>query len=210
MSTRLLLARHGQTDWNVQSRYMGQVDIPLDGVGRHQAALLGRRLAGEALTAIYTSDLLRARETAIAIAAHHTCPLIDEIRLREMDFGGWQGMTYAEIQETDRINLEAWEADRLKNAPPGGESLNEFNSRVEAAYQAIIQSHFEETILMVAHGGVLKILVCLVLGLPPERYWQIQLSPASLSEIWVYPEGGSLDFLNDTCHLREEERPGGE
>jgi len=204
MSTRLLLARHGQTAWNVQSRYMGQVDVPLDDTGQRQAAILGRRLAGETLAAIYTSDLLRARQTATAIAAHQNCPLILEARLREMDFGVWQGLTYTEIQDTDRINLEAWEADRLKNTPPSGESLSQFSSRVEAAYQAIIHAHLDETALMVAHGGVLKILLCQVLGLPPERYWQIQLSPASLSEIWIYPEGGSLNLLNDACHLREE------
>jgi alpha-ribazole phosphatase len=204
MSTRLFLARHGQTAWNVKSRYMGQVDVPLDETGERQAALLGHRLAEEGLAAIYTSDLLRARQTAIAIAAHQTCPLIPEARLREMDFGVWQGLTYAEIQETNRINLEAWEADRLRNTPPGGESLSQFSSRVEAAYQEIIQAHLEETTLVVAHGGVMKILLCLVLGLPPERYWQIQISPASLSEIWIYPEGGSLNLLNDACHLREE------
>ena len=208
MSTRLLLARHGQTAWNVQCRYMGQLDIPLDSTGQHQAALLGRKLAGETLAAIYTSDLLRARETASAIVSYHNCPLINEPRLREMDFGAWQGMTYPEIQKTDKLNLEAWEADRLKNAPPGGETLCQFSSRIEAVYREIIQAHSEETVLMVAHGGLLKILVCLVLGLPPGRYWQIQLSTASLSEIWVYPEGGSLGLLNDTCHLMEEADPG--
>ncbi len=205
MSTRVLLARHGQTTWNIQSRYMGQVDIPLDETGQRQAEMLGRRLARESLAAIYTSDLQRASQTAFAIAVYHTCPLIPDARLREMDFGVWQGLTYAEIQETDRINLEAWEADRLKNAPPGGETLSQFSERIEAAYQAIVHAHSEETALLVSHGGVLKILLCLVLGLPPEKYWQIQLSTASLSEIWVYPEGGSLNLLNDACHLEEEE-----
>lgn len=209
MSTRLLLARHGQTAWNVQCRYMGQVDVPLDRIGQEQAALLGQRLSGVEFAAIYTSDLLRARETAAAIASHHSCRLIDERRLREMDFGAWQGLTYPEIQETDKLNLEAWEADRLVNSPPGGETLNQFSSRVEEAYQEVTQAHIEETVLMVAHGGVLKILICLVLGIPAERYWQVQISPASLSEIWVYPEGGSLSALNDTCHLREKGDPGG-
>jgi alpha-ribazole phosphatase len=204
MSTRVLLARHGQTAWNFQNRYMGQADVPLDETGLWQAELLGRRLAGESLAAIYTSDLQRANQTASAIAGHHTCPLILDVRLREMDFGVWQGLTYAEIQQTDRKNLEAWEADRLKNAPPGGETLNQFGERIEAAYRSIVQAHSEETTLLVTHGGVLKVLLCLVLGLPPERYWQIQLSTASLSEIWVYPEGGSLNLLNDACHLKEE------
>jgi broad specificity phosphatase PhoE len=121
-----------------------------------------------------------------------------------MDFGEWQGLTYAEIQETDKMNLEAWEADQLKNAPPGGESLAQLSSRVEETYQHIIQAHPEETALVVAHGGVLKVLLCQVLGLPPERYWQIQLSTASLSEVWIYPEGGSINLLNDTCHLGKE------
>jgi len=204
MSIRLWLARHGQTAWNAQNRYMGQIDHALDDTGERQAAKLGGRLAGETISAIYTSDLLRARQTASAIAAHHSCPMIIEARLREMDFGTWEGLTYAEIQEIDKINLEAWEADRLKNSPPGGESLDQFSSRVEQAYWEIIHAHPEETILVVSHGGVLKVLLCLVLDLPPERYWQIQLSPASLSEIWIYPEGGSINLLNDVCHLKEE------
>ena len=204
MTTRMLLARHGQTTWNAQNRYMGQVDIPLDETGKCQVAALGQRLARETLTAIYASDLQRAWQTASAVAAYHICPLIPEPRLREMDFGSWQSLTYTEIQQKDKINLEAWEADRLKNSPPGGESLLQFSARVEAAFKAIIQNHPDETVLLVAHGGTLKILLCLVLGLPPERYWQIQLSFASLTEIWFYPEGGSLNLLNDTCHLVEE------
>ena len=183
---------------------MGQEDVLLDETGQRQAAALGLRLAGETLTAIYASDLKRAWQTASTIALHHTCPLIPEPRLREMDFGTWQGLTYDEIQEKDRQNLEAWEADRLLNSPPGGESLNQFSSRVEAVFKAIMHTHTDETVLLVAHGGTLKILLCLVLGLPPQRYWQIQLSAASLSEIWVFSEGGSLNLLNDTCHLRGE------
>ncbi len=204
MSTRILLARHGQTTWNVQNRYMGHIDISLDEVGERQAATLGQRLAGEPLAAIYTSDLQRAWQTACAIAAHQTCPLAPDARLREMDFGAWQGLTYPEIQEKDRANLEAWEADRLKNAPPGGETLEQFGSRIEAAYNEINHNHPDETVLLVSHGGVLKILLCRVLGLPPENYWQFQLLPASLSEMWIYSEGASLNRLNDTCHLGGE------
>jgi broad specificity phosphatase PhoE len=124
--------------------------------------------------------------------------------LREIDFGVWQGLTYVEIKETDRENLEAWEADRLKNSPPGGESLSQFSSRVEEAYQEIIRAHPDETTLVVSHGGVLKVLLCLMLGLSPERYWQMQLSAASLSEIWIFSDGASINLLNDTCHLRNE------
>jgi len=204
MSVHILLARHGQTAWNVANRYMGQEDIPLDKIGQHQAIALGLRLLDESLSAIYASDLKRAWQTASTIAVHHTCPLISEPRLREMDFGTWQGMTYPEIQQNDRKNLEAWEADRLKNSPPGGESLAQFSLRVETAFESAIKDHSEKTILMVAHGGTLKILLCYVLGLPPEHYWRFQLSPTSLSEVWIYPEGGSLNLLNDTCHLRGE------
>ena len=202
MSVRLFLARHGQTSWNVASRYMGQEDIPLDQTGNQQAFALGLRLSGETLSAIYSSDLIRAWQTASAIAVHHTCPVISEPRLREMDFGSWQGMTYVEIQQNDQINLEAWEADRLKNSPPGGESLYQFSSRVGAAFESVIRNHSEGTILLVAHGGTLKMLLCFVLGIPPEQYWRFQLSSASLTEIWMYPEGGSLNLLNDTSHLK--------
>jgi len=147
--------------------------------------------------------LQRAQATAQAIAACQTCPVVIEPRLREIGFGDWEGLTYAEIAICDPSGLAAWEEDILENAPPGGETLNQLAGRVQAALDELLLAHEGETLLLVAHGGPLQVLVCLVLGLPPEMYWHFHLSPGSLSEIAVYPQGAIVNLLNDTCHLEE-------
>ena len=195
--TRLLLVRHGLTDWNSAQRFQGQCDIPLNEEGLRQAAALGERLAGETLQAIFASDLQRAQATAQAIAAYHTCPLVVEARLREISFGDWEGLTYTEIGICDPARLAAWEANILENAPAGGETLNQLAGRVQAVLDELLLANEGETLLLVAHGGPLQVLLCLALGLPPEKYWQFHLSPGSLSEIAIYPQGGIVNLLNE-------------
>jgi alpha-ribazole phosphatase len=199
--TRLLLVRHGLTDWNAAQRFQGQCDIPLNQAGQRQASALAERLAGESFQAIVTSDLQRAQATTQAIAACQTCPVVIEPRLREIGFGDWEGLTYAEIAICDPSGLVAWEGDILENAPPGGETLKQLAGRVQVALDELLLAHEGETLLLVAHGGPLQVLVCLALGLPPEMYWHFHLSPGSLSEIAVYPQGAIVNLLNDTCHL---------
>jgi len=201
---RLLLVRHGLTDWNAAQRFQGQHDVPLNLTGRQQAAALGERLAGEPIQAIYASDLQRAQATARAIAARHPCPVVVKPRLREISFGAWEGLTYAEIASGDPAMLAAWENNILENAPPGGETLNQLARRVQTVLDDLLAAHEGATLLLVAHGGPLQVLACLALGLPPEKYWMFHLSPGSLSEIAIYPQGGIVNLLNDTCHQKEE------
>lgn len=206
MSTKLLIVRHGQTDWNSSSRFQGHTDVPLNAVGLAQAQAISRRLSVERPAAIYSSDLQRAWQTAQiiqqALPAEARCPLIAEPRLREMCFGEWEGLTYSEIQARQHRQLEIWKSDLEHTAPPGGETLLDLKARVQAAYQDILQAHAEATVILVAHGGPLQMLIALALGLPPGRYWQVQLSNASLSELNIYPEGAILNLLNCTEHLR--------
>jgi broad specificity phosphatase PhoE len=147
--TRLLLVRHGLTDWNAAQRFQGQCDIPLNQAGQRQASALAERLAGESFQAIVTSDLQRAQATAQAIAACQTCPVVIEARLREIGFGDWEGLTYAEIAICDPSGLVAWEEDILENAPPGGETLNQLAGRVQAALDELLLAHEGETLLLV-------------------------------------------------------------
>jgi probable phosphoglycerate mutase len=213
MSTRLILARHGQTTWNASRRFQGQTDVPLDETGLAQAAALGRKLASDlantpTLRAIYTTDLQRAHQTAQIIAqallktAHQAPPLVIEPRLREMHFGDWQGMTYAEISRSTPQALAQWEADLARFSPPNGETMGQFAARVGEALDAIRVAHQDGAALVVAHGGPLQLMVCLALGLPADRFWQFQLSNASLSELNFYPAGAILNLFNDTSHLQ--------
>jgi alpha-ribazole phosphatase len=194
----LLLIRHGQTKWNLEQRFQGQSDIPLNETGRKQAQALAKRLAAEHFDAIYSSDLQRAIETAKTICASqiHSDP-----RLREVNFGDWEGMVYDEIKAKYPETLVAWENDIFKNAPPHGETLEGLAVRVQSMLDELREKHEDQNILIVAHGGVLQTLICLALKLPPTMYWQFHLSTASLSEVAFYPAGAILNSLNDTSHL---------
>ena len=202
MNLRLLLARHGLTDWNATHRFQGQTNIPLNEIGIQQAQALSNRIAGESIDHIYASDLDRARQTAASISAHHHCPLDFDPALRELHFGEWEGFTYQQIQERDPNSLKSWNLDLYENGPPGGESLNELADRISLFMEEILREHSSETVMLVAHGGTLTVLLCLVMDLSPQRYWQFHLSPASLSEIRFYSAGAIINLINDTSHLQ--------
>ncbi len=197
----LFLTRHGETAWNARGRFQGQTDVPLNEKGRQQAEALAKRLAAESFAAIYASDLKRARETAEIIAQNHACPLIPEPRLREISFGQWEGSTYAELQQRYPEAIQAWHADIANFTPPGGESLPQFAERVTAAYRAITQKHNDETVLLVAHGGSLQMLLTRLLGMSADRFWQLQFSHCALTKVAIYEEGAILNLFNDTHHL---------
>jgi alpha-ribazole phosphatase len=208
MSTRLLIVRHGQTDWNIDGRFQGQTDIPLNQTGVEQAQSISRRLASESPDAIYASDLQRAWETAKIIhkslLPERACPLIAEPRLREMCFGEWEGLTYAEIKMRQPRLLQRWESDLEHNSPPNGETLLELVKRVQEAHESILTAHPNASVMLVAHGGPLQMLISQALGVPPGRFWQFHLYNASFSELHVYPEGAMLNLLNCTDHLKVE------
>lgn len=197
----LLLVRHGETDWNLSQRFQGQSDVPLNEKGHQQAAAIARRLANEEIHAIYASDLSRAWDTAEAIAKNHAREIIAEPRLREGSFGQWEGLTYAELRQREPDAVEAWHEDISSFAPPDGETLYQLAERVDAAYQYIAAKHQDQSVLLVAHGGSLQMLISTLLGLPPISFWQFNLDHCSLSKISIYGEGAIINALNDTNHL---------
>ena len=138
--TTILLARHGETDWNRQLRFQGHADEPLNQVGRTQALDLAARLADEPIVAVYSSDLRRASETAEIVAAAKRLPVILDERFREIHVGSWQGRTREELDGT------AWD----------GETYDNHRRRVVAAILEIARAHRGEQVLVVAHGGTLR------------------------------------------------------
>ena len=134
---RVLVVRHGVTLWNKEGRYQGQTDIPLSDEGISQAEAVGRRLAGEPVCRVYSSDLARARMTASIIARHHDIEVKTDRRLREMYFGEWEGLTFDEIGKKWPGLRDKWLKDPVNLRPPGGESASDLISRVLKAVRDI-------------------------------------------------------------------------
>ena len=166
--TRLLLVRHGETDWNRQQRWQGHSETPLNNAGREQA----RRVAAELghVDAVYSSDLARARETAEIIAADlgQDVRLQTDERLRERGFGAWEGLTMTEIEERFAEGLRRWQ----RGAGPGAddaETFEAFAERVGAFLDDVLARHPDEEVLIVAHGGTIRVIHALASGLDYAR-----------------------------------------
>ena len=156
--TTLLLARHGETDWNRELRIQGSSDVALNDLGREQARTLAAELADVELDAIYASDLLRARETADAVAATHGLEVRLDPRLRERSFGSWEGLTREDI------------AAFPEGSRHDGETDEEVRARVLAAIDEIAQRHPGQQVLVVSHGAALNTLWHHALGVRVERW----------------------------------------
>ena len=199
---KLLLTRHGQTDWNIAGRYQGQSDVPLNQTGQTQAAQIAKRLSTETIHAIYTSDLSRAVNTAQAIADFHQLEIKKDTRLRELSFGDWEGMTYKEMSAHSPVLFSKWMTDSMNISTPNGETLAQLAARVKSAFDQIKDDHKDQTVLVVSHSGALQSLLAVTLGVDLNRYWQFRVSQASLSELIVQEDAVTLNLLNDVSHFQ--------
>ena len=205
MITRLLLVRHGHTDWNLEGRYQGRADTPLNGKGREEARLVGERLKSEGVDLIYSSDILRAYETAQIIAGALGKEISTLESLREVDTGAWTGLTWEEVKARFPEHFREWQADPWRVRRLGGEFYAHLYRRSVGAARKVAESHPERCILIVAHGGNIKSIILDALGVEEDRALEVAsrmgLDNGSIS-IVDYGEGGvSLRLLNDTCHL---------
>jgi len=199
---RLFLVRHGLTQWNVEKRYLGNSDIPLNKTGKQQAIVLARALKDEHFDKIYSSNLQRAIETAILVKATRKISLILDPRLRELNFGVFEGLTFSEAKMQYPDMLSAW-LDNYDQPPDEGEPFSSLTERVDSFLDDLKMITAPQTILIVSHGGCMREIICLLLGLPRERHWSFQFAPASLSEVHVYDNYPIITRINDTQHLRE-------
>lgn len=159
--TKVLLVRHGATEWNIHKRAQGQADIPLTDKGKEQAVDAARQLAKFPVRAIFSSDLSRARDTAQEIAKVHGLPVVEDDRFREIDQGEWTGLATEEIAARWP---ELWGPARHYNARPGGETPQQVRERALAALRDAVAAHPEGTIVVVSHGGTIRWLAAETLG----------------------------------------------
>jgi len=202
-ATRILAIRHGETAWNAAARIQGQLDIALNEVGRWQAERLARACADEHLDAVYSSDLLRARDTARALASGAGLELHADVGLRERGFGIFEGLTFAEIEQRFPDAARRWRQRDASFGPEGGETLQAFFERAVGAVTALAARHRGQHIAVVAHGGVLDALYRAAsrIALDAPRSWQ--LGNASINRLLASDAGLVLVGWDDTMHLED-------
>jgi len=159
MITRILLIRHGETDWNASGRWQGMADIPLNKTGLEQAAALAEHLKERPISAVYTSDLQRASQTARLIADRHRLTIIEDQRLRESNLGEFQGLTLAEIMERYPKEALQMKQEYMAFIAPNGESRVAVQARVYAAFCDITAKHHPGEVVIISHGGAIRTLL---------------------------------------------------
>lgn len=201
-ATRIIAVRHGETAWNVDARIQGQLDIQLNDTGRWQAQRVGQALAGEPLSAVYSSDLGRAHETARCIGEAAGIPVVAHHGLRERRFGLFEGKTFDEIHHQWPDHAHNWRKRLPEWEPPqGGESLLQLRERVTRTVSDLAARHCGQQIAVVAHGGVLDTLYRVATGqeVNSPRTWQ--LPNGAINRLLWTPEGFTLVGWSDTQHL---------
>jgi broad specificity phosphatase PhoE len=199
--TTILLARHGETDWNRDGRWQGHTDRPLNDVGHGQARALGAHLAGTQIDLLYSSDLARARQTAAAAGLATGLEAIVDADLREVDVGEWAGCTREQARERD----PAWYQEGVDGAVAGyggGETYLELHRRSVRAFERILEAGAGRTAVVVCHGGNIRAIVSEVVGLGADQRWRIAaVANCSLTAIELRRGRVTLVTFNETGHL---------
>ncbi|MEE8163315.1 MAG: histidine phosphatase family protein [Anaerolineae bacterium] len=204
--TRIILVRHGQTEWNIESgageRFRGRVDLPLDDTGLAQAHALAERLANRLIVAVYSSPLKRAVETARPIAQQLSLPVQPLPAVIDINYGDWQGLSSAEVAKVYPDLYRRWLEKPHLVKFPSGESLRQVRLRGMATLKEVTARHEGRVVLLVAHQVVNKVLVCAMLGLDNCHFWRIRQDNGCIN-VFEHQDGiFAAVLVNDTCHLR--------
>lgn len=201
--TKILLVRHGKTQWNAGGRFQGHADVALSEEGLQQADLLAARFPAEKLDAVYASDLSRAYCTAQCVAVRFGLTATPIAALREIHFGAWEGLTYEEIEARwpEQLRL-VFERPDLAGAPDG-ETFRQLRRRAWAALTEIHRRHPNQTVALFAHGGTNRALLTKALHMPLRYFWTIQQENTAVNIFRCDAQGGLwVERVNDASHLR--------
>lgn len=208
---RLILVRHGETPWNVTMQYQGHANVPLNERGLEQARRAAARLRPYGATALYSSDIVRAWQTAEQIGAILGLAPTPMPELREIDVGQWEGLTPEELYRRFPDHMAEYRRDPARTVRLGGESYAQLQERALVALNRIYERHRTgETIIAVSHGGTIRALLCHVIGLDLINFGKMWLDNGSFTELSYGRHGWRLLRLNDAAHLEGMVAEGGE
>jgi broad specificity phosphatase PhoE len=197
----IILARHGETDWNVEEIFRGRIDVELNETGVKQAELLAGYLRDLRLTAIYSSPLKRALKTAELIASYHHLNIVVTDDLIDFDYGEWQGLSHQAVKDKHKELYAKWLKKPHQVTMPAGESLDDVRRRAVGLVDKVIARH-EGTVALVSHRVVNKVLICALLGLDNSHFWNIRLDTCGITT-FIYEKGRFiLTRHNDTSFLK--------
>jgi len=198
---RVFVIRHGETTWVRERRFAGSRDVPLTDVGRRQCAAVARALAGTGIAAIYASPLERARASAELIAEPYRLPVRIAPAFAEMAFGAWEGLTRDDIRARFPEAWEQWRSTPHLCAPLGGETIAKVGERVAAGVAELRQAHADQTIVLVSHSIVMRVMVLNALGLGLDRLWTVDAAPGGITELEYEPDWATVHRMNTVSHL---------
>lgn len=202
MTTRFILVRHGQTEWNQgNERFRGRADVPLNETGKTQAQKIAARLAQEKIAAIYASPMQRTLYTAQPLADALKFKVEPHPGLLDIDVGALEGMTIDEARVAFPELMEKWITTPGKVKFPKGESFKAMRTRIVTMLDELAQKHAGETIALVTHRVVCSAMLCVVLGLDADALWRIRQDNASISAFEKHEQGWVVTLMNDTNHL---------
>lgn len=209
--TRIILMRHGETEWNRQDVFRGTIDVPLNDAGVEQARKAALALRDEKIGAAYSSPLRRAMHTAELVAGPHGVTPRAHQGFTDYHFGQWQGVAKAEVKFKFKDVFDAWAVNPEQARIPGGENFAAVRQRAVKALEEIIAENVGKTILIVTHRVITKILLCAALGLDGSYFWSINQDNCCINVLslqpprvgtTVRPARFVVELVNDTCHLR--------
>jgi phosphoserine phosphatase len=204
---KIVLVRHGQTDWNKKELFRGRADIPLNQVGIQQATKTAHHLKilDFSINKVYSSPLQRALQTAQAIANQLDIPPVEEVEdFIEFDYGQWEGQPYDTIKKKSPQMYKQWLNDPIQLKIPGGETLEQVKDRVKRALDLIMRQSKDQNIVIVSHKAITKIIIGILLGWEEDNYWKIEKDLASISIIEIDNGKVTAHVLNDIGHLLRE------
>lgn len=201
---KLVLVRHGESNWNKIGIVQGWRDPHLSEHGREQVGSVAKKLSGNHFDVLYSTPLRRAYQSARIISDRIGLPIVTKEELKEMYFGDWEGKSLKKVEQEYPGMLSRWFENPTGMKIPGGESITSFRNRVVSAFDEIRSKHMDEDVLAVLHGGVISIYLVHLLGMKLDHIWRIPLKNTAITTLIFYGDKVNLANFNDTCHLGEE------